>query len=91
MKNINYSSICPKKLEQYLLERGWTQESTIDDRAAVMALTTSQTKRYILLPITNDIADYESRLWDLFSTLEIVEQRDRSVIADEINQAELDK
>lgn len=88
MLHVDYSVVCPKKLKQYLVDAGWIKETLFNDHAVIMKLPTTSIEHFVLVPLTNGVGDYESRLWDLFSTLETIEQRHRSIIIADIDKYE---
>ena len=70
----------PTKLLTYLKNKDWQEDSTIDTGAIVLTIQKNTKKYSILLPIDKTVPDYISRLYDVFRTLEIVENEFKEVI-----------
>lgn len=75
--SFDFTSIDPNRVYRYLHENGWQEEDRIDDRAAILAIYKNDKKYSVLLPQDREIPDFDSRMWDVFKTLELVENRSR--------------
>lgn len=92
-----YYAIKPAKVIEYLQEQNWQESGKIGESASIWErFNALGKKRSILLPLDINVPDYTARMYDVFRTLEAVENRsqielfndlvDVSVIAEEKNQ-----
>jgi hypothetical protein len=77
---VDFTTIDPRQVYQYLHEHGWKDEEKIDSRSYILSIYLHSKKHSVLLPIDKTVPDFDSRMWDLFKTLELVEQRSKSEI-----------
>ncbi len=65
---------------EYLENNGWQEERKLNDMASILSIIKDNKKYSILLPLDKEIADFASRMQDVFKTLEVVEKRSTSEI-----------
>lgn len=71
-----YYAIKPAKVVEHLQQQNWQESQKIGESASIWEnFNASGQKRSILLPLDIDIPDYTSRMYDVFRTLEAVENR----------------
>lgn len=88
--SVDFNSLEPLAIYNYLEENGWKEERRIDTRGSVLKTSKNDKKYSVLLPLEKDLPDFESRMYDVFKVLEVVENRARSqIIAGLINLAEI--
>ncbi|MBD1888996.1 hypothetical protein [Coleofasciculus sp. FACHB-SPT9] len=75
-----FESIEPISVANYLQENGWLEEEKIDTRASIWTKTKNNKKCSVLLPLDTELPDFSSRMYEVFRTLEVVEQRPLSEI-----------
>ncbi len=64
----------------YLQDNGWKEEEKLGDKAYILAISKNQKKYSVLLPLKKELADFASRMYDVFRVLEVVEERPKSEI-----------
>jgi hypothetical protein len=74
----------PPKIADYLLNRGWHQHEQVADKASVWIKNAPEDEVEILLPLNSNAPDFVRRLTEVIETLEIVEQRSRSEILNDL-------
>ena len=78
-------SIKPSSVIEYLSGNGWQEERKIDSRAAIWVQIKDNKKFSVLLPLDTEIPDYFDRMYEVFKTIELFEQRPLSDIVHEMN------
>ena len=81
-----YNAIRPDAVLNHLREHGWQKQSDFSDRAEIWIYPTNQDNHCyeVLLPTTDDIPDYASRIHDVFRMLELVENRPKNEIFNDL-------
>ncbi|MEQ9236733.1 hypothetical protein [Coleofasciculus sp. E2-BRE-01] len=82
----------PSSLEEYLVEHGWEKDQEIDNRASIWSIQNGNgAKKYqLLLPLDQNLPDFEDRMIEALKTLEFVERRPISeVISNIINASKI--
>lgn len=72
------NNIEPIYLYQYLQDHGWKEDRKIEDFASILTMKIEEQLFSLLLPLKKDIPDFDSRILDVFRTLEIVEKTPQS-------------
>lgn len=76
----NINSIDPSYVYTYLENSGWQEEQKIDERAIIFTIYKNNKKYSLLLPLDQEIPDFNSRMYDLFRVLEFIENRTKDEI-----------
>ncbi len=80
-----FNNVDFQKVAEYLQHRNWHEEEKIDDRAAIWGYVNDEGKKAeVLLPLTREVPDYASRMDDVFRVLEVVEQRPKAEIFNDL-------
>ncbi|MGI0486233.1 hypothetical protein ACN4EK_12405 [Pantanalinema rosaneae CENA516] len=80
-----FNNVDFQKVAEYLQHRNWHEEERIDDRAAIWGYVNQEGKKAeVLLPLTREVPDYASRMDDVFRVLEIIEQRPKAEIFNDL-------
>ncbi|MDJ0599645.1 MAG: hypothetical protein QNJ37_12485 [Crocosphaera sp.] len=74
------NSIDPSYVHTYLENSGWQEEEKIDERAIIFTIYKNNKKYSLLLPLDQEIPDFDSRMYDLFRVLEFIENRTKDEI-----------
>jgi hypothetical protein len=74
-RSFDWNSLEPQRIYEYLENYGWEEERKLDDMAAILSINKNDKKYSILLPLDKEISDFTSRMYDVFRTLEVVEER----------------
>ena len=74
-QNFDWESLDIQSVYEYLLNNGWQEERKPNSLATILSIIENNTKYSILLPLDKEIADFASRMYDVFRTLEVVEKR----------------
>ena len=81
-QNFDWESLDIQSVYEYLVDNGWREERKPNVWGAILSIVKNNTKYSILLPLDKEIADFASRMQDVFRTLEVVEKRASSEILD---------
>lgn len=84
---VNLNSVPPLSLYSYLKDNGWSEERKIDTRASILTINKRNRKFSVLLPLEKELPDYDSRMYDVFRTLEVVEERPKEEIITGLQKA----
>lgn len=80
-----FNAVNPKTVRTYLEHQGWSKWADFPDKADIWAYTNFEGKRFeVLLPGTTDMPDYASRMDDVFRVLELLEQRSKSELFNDL-------
>jgi hypothetical protein len=80
-----FNNIDFQRVAEYLQQMNWHEEEKIDDRAAIWGYVNEEGKKAeVLLPLTREVPDYASRMDDVFRVLEVVEQRSKAEIFNDL-------
>jgi hypothetical protein len=80
-----YNAVKPEAVLGYLQENGWSKREDFSDRAQIWVHPAEGDRFYeVLLPITTEPVDYASRIDDVFRVLELVEQRSKAEIFNDL-------
>lgn len=80
-----YNAVKPEAVLGYLQENGWSKREDFSDRAQIWVHPAEGDRFYeVLLPLTTEPVDYASRIDDVFRVLEVVEQRSKAEIFNDL-------
>jgi hypothetical protein len=73
-------NISPNQLAAYLQQKGWREETHIDQKASIWIIENGTEDEEVLLPLNTDFRDYSFRVSEILQTLESIEQRPQADI-----------
>ena len=85
--NFDWESLDIDTLYDYLINQGWQEERKLNNIASVLFIIQNNKKYCVILPLDKEVADFESRMYDLFKTLAVVEKRPTSAILEYFKSA----
>lgn len=77
---IEFNYLDPLSVYNYLQDNGWKEEDKLGTKASILAISKNQKQYSVLLPLEKELADFASRMYDVFRVLEVVEERPKSEI-----------